>query len=115
MAAERGDAYAQYNLGVLYTKGRGVRQDLVQAHMWFSLAAAHGLQESQQDRDDIEKMMTPSKIAEAQRLESTFRPCGRCLFANETIMKEPPNDKKTHRDRIRNRPDSGILNVYDGN
>jgi TPR repeat protein len=32
--AEQGDALAQYHLGVLYRKGRGVPQDNVQARHW---------------------------------------------------------------------------------
>ncbi|MCX5727856.1 MAG: sel1 repeat family protein, partial [Nitrospirae bacterium] len=33
--AEQGDAAAQYNLGVLYEKGRGVPQDYTQARQWW--------------------------------------------------------------------------------
>jgi TPR repeat protein len=31
---------AQVSLGVMYSKGRGVRQDFLRAHMWFNVAAA---------------------------------------------------------------------------
>ena len=37
MAAEQGDVEAQNSLGQLYYNGDGVPQDLVQAHLWFSL------------------------------------------------------------------------------
>ena len=40
--AEQGDALAQYNLGVLYRKGRGVTQDDVQARKWYDKAAVQG-------------------------------------------------------------------------
>lgn len=40
--AEQGDALAQFNLGVLYRKGRGAPQDDVQARQWFEKAAAQG-------------------------------------------------------------------------
>jgi len=40
--AEQGDAKAQYNLGVLYRKGRGVPQDDVQARQWYEKAAVQG-------------------------------------------------------------------------
>jgi TPR repeat protein len=40
--AEKGDALAQYNLGVLYRKGRGVTQDDVQARKWYDKAAVQG-------------------------------------------------------------------------
>ena len=45
--AERGDALAQYNLGMLYRKGRGVPQDDVQARKWYAKAAAQGLAKAQ--------------------------------------------------------------------
>lgn len=38
--AEQGNALAQYNLGLLYRKGRGVPQDDVQARKWYEKAAA---------------------------------------------------------------------------
>ncbi|HSL06224.1 MAG TPA: tetratricopeptide repeat protein [Nitrospiraceae bacterium] len=45
--AEQGDALAQYNLGVLYRKGRGVPQDDVQARQWYEKAAVQGLAKAQ--------------------------------------------------------------------
>jgi len=39
---EQGNAIAQYNLGVLYRKGRGMPQDDVQARKWYDKAAAQG-------------------------------------------------------------------------
>lgn len=45
--AEQGDALAQYNLGVLYRKGRGVPQDDVQARQWYAKAAAQGQAKAQ--------------------------------------------------------------------
>ena len=37
--AERGDAQAQYNLGVMYDIGQGVIQDYKAAFKWFTLSA----------------------------------------------------------------------------
>ena len=45
--AEQGDAPAQYHLGMLYHKGRGVPQDDVQARKWYAKAAAQGLAKAQ--------------------------------------------------------------------
>ena len=45
--AEQGDARAQYNLGVLYRKGRGVPQDDVQARQWYEKAAVQGQAKAQ--------------------------------------------------------------------
>ena len=40
--AERGDAEAQFNLGVSYEKGNGVQQDYAEAIRWYRLATAQG-------------------------------------------------------------------------
>ena len=40
--AERGDAIAQYNLGVMYAEGRGVPMDDTEAVRWYRLAAEQG-------------------------------------------------------------------------
>ena len=45
--AEQGDALAQYNLGLLYRKGRGVSQDDAQARQWYTKAAAQGQAKAQ--------------------------------------------------------------------
>ena len=44
MAAAQEDAH--YNLGVMYSKGKGVIHDYVRAHMWYNLAAS---QESKEE------------------------------------------------------------------
>jgi len=45
--AEQGVAKAQYNLGVMYENGRGVRQDYAEALKWYRQAAAQGDAEAQ--------------------------------------------------------------------
>lgn len=40
--AELGNAYAQYNLGIMYSKGEGVAQDYAEAAKWYVLAAEQG-------------------------------------------------------------------------
>jgi hypothetical protein len=40
--AEQGDAEGQYNLGMLYYEGHGVRQDYATARQWWEQAAAQG-------------------------------------------------------------------------
>jgi hypothetical protein len=45
--AEVGYAPAQYNLGVVYAKGRGVAQDYVEAATWYRLAADQGDSDAQ--------------------------------------------------------------------
>ena len=46
-AAEQGNAKAQYNLGVRYDNGLGVRQDYTQAVQWYRKAAEQGDAEAQ--------------------------------------------------------------------
>jgi len=41
-AAERGDAAAQFNLGVMYEEGRAISQDNVEAVAWYRKAADQG-------------------------------------------------------------------------
>jgi len=45
--AEQGDALAQYQVGLLHHKGRGVPQDDVQARKWYGKAAAQGQAKAQ--------------------------------------------------------------------
>jgi len=75
-AAEQGFAAAQVYLGQLYAKGRrGVPQDLVQAHLWYNLAAAiTGNKDAVEYRDSLARRMTPAEIAEAQRLAQEWKP-----------------------------------------
>ena len=40
--AEGGDADVQYNLGIMYDLGQGVRQDYIAAVRWYTLAAEQG-------------------------------------------------------------------------
>ena len=42
LAADLGDAGAQYNLGVMYRNGRGVPRDRTEAVRWYRLAADQG-------------------------------------------------------------------------
>src|SRR6266403_6113941 len=51
--AEQGDARAQYNLGVSYDQGWGVRQDAAEAVKWYRLSAGQGYSLAQQNLGDI--------------------------------------------------------------
>ena len=42
LAAEQGNAMAQFNLGMMYVSGQGVPQDYKTAVKWFRLAAEQG-------------------------------------------------------------------------
>ena len=46
-SAERGEAWAQYNLGVSYANGEGVVQNYVEAVKWYRKAAEQGYAQAQ--------------------------------------------------------------------
>ena len=80
MAAEQGNADAQYNLGAMHYSGQGVPQDYVTAHMWYNIAAANGHEYAAKNRDFLGPKMTPADISEAQRrasvcVESDYQDC----------------------------------------
>ena len=65
---KQGLADAQHNLGVMYSKGQGVIQDNVYAHMWLNIAASSGGKVVVKNRDILTKQMTPADISAAQKL-----------------------------------------------
>jgi TPR repeat protein len=68
-AAAQGVVWAQFRLGEMYLKGLGgLPKNLVQAHLWLSMAVTQGNNLSRLERDEVAKKMTPAQIAEAQRL-----------------------------------------------
>jgi TPR repeat protein len=72
--AEQGNATAQYNLGLFYDNGLGVPQDRVRAHMWLNLAAMQGREGAAALRALVARLMTPTQIAEAQKLAREWKP-----------------------------------------
>ena len=41
-AANQGSLAAQYNIGIMYDKGQGVKQDYSEANKWYQKAAEQG-------------------------------------------------------------------------
>jgi uncharacterized protein len=56
-----------FELGMMYSIGREVPVDLVQAHKWFNLAAVKGNAEAIRLRQEIASQMSDAEIAAAQR------------------------------------------------
>ncbi len=77
LLAEQGHAQAQLNLGILYSQGRGVPKDSVQAYAWYTLAAGQGDDLAGKFKDHLEKSMTLEQLAEAQRLAREWTPKGK--------------------------------------
>ena len=74
LAADQGNANAQFNLGLMYANGQGVPQNYVIAHMWYNLAGAGGDEDGRKNRDRVAKETTVAQIAEAQRLATAWKP-----------------------------------------
>lgn len=66
--AEAGHPESQYDLGILFSTGRGVPLDYVIAHKWFNLAAAGGIPEAREFRAELASQMPREDVAEALRL-----------------------------------------------
>ncbi len=89
-AAEQGDADAGWFLGTMHELGQGVSQDYIQAYKWYNLAAAQNQTNAIQNRDRISDSMTPSQIAEGQRLSREFVPpkVNDLMSADEFLKKQ---------------------------
>ena len=66
-AAASGQCDDLYKLGLIYSTGQGGEVDLVQAHMWFNLAAMRGSDSAKDRRREMASLMSPTEIATAQR------------------------------------------------
>jgi len=64
-ARQQGDSENLYKLGLIYSTGQEV--NLVQAHMWFNLAAVRGSEAAKECRRELADMMSKDEIAQAQR------------------------------------------------
>jgi TPR repeat protein len=73
-AANQGQLEAQHDLGASYGKGEIVKRDYVQAYKWLSLCAAKGNAGCASQRDLVERKLKGSKLAEAQRQASEWKP-----------------------------------------
>ncbi len=58
---------ALFQLGLMYSAGRDVETDLIEAHKWFNLAALRGNEAAKSYRMEIARDLTKAEIATAQR------------------------------------------------
>jgi len=73
-AANQGEVEAQHDIGAMYGIGKGVKRDYVQAYKWMSICAAKGNGGCTAQRDLLAQKLKGSKLAEAQRQASEWRP-----------------------------------------
>ncbi len=67
LASQTGSADALFELGLLYSAGRDVEADFIEAHKWFNLAAMKGNKEALVYRLEISREMSTSQISAAQK------------------------------------------------
>ena len=66
--AENGDVDALFELGIVFSTGRGGTQvDLIEAHKWFNLAALKGRKDAVTLRQEVAGQMSDAEISAAQR------------------------------------------------
>lgn len=56
-----------YKLGLIYSTGAGETGDIIQAHMWFNLAASRGSEAAKECRCELAAQMSKDEIAMAQK------------------------------------------------
>ena len=81
---ERG-ADAMYSLGILYSTGDGVPLDLVQAHMWFNLAAMMGNAGAREWRAELAAEMSQLDVANAQKQARSWIADGKAATKEDQI------------------------------
>ena len=80
LAAHRNHANAQAAFAKAYAGEGGeplaanADQDLVQAYLWYSLAASSGSLDANRSRRDLTEKMGPEEVAEAERRVSAWKP-----------------------------------------
>lgn len=73
-AAERGHRPSQARLGYLYANGVGVTKDRVEAYLWLTLAARHGVGTALEALDGVVRDMSADEKAEGiRRVEAAAR------------------------------------------
>jgi TPR repeat protein len=71
-AAKQGEKLAQVKLGLLYQDAADTPTNRIEAHRWFSLAAAQGRENAKSLRDVIALKMSASELAEARKRAKDF-------------------------------------------
>ena len=66
LAAEQGEAIAQFNLANKYFYGQGLPQDYTEAYIWFSLAAAAGHEKAKENLEASMEKLSPEQLIQAQ-------------------------------------------------
>ncbi len=84
-AAEMGYRDSQFNLAVLYERGEGVRQSLVDAYVWYSIAAENNDSEAAKRVEAIQSQLAPAQLVMAEETIQSFK----SKAPDETAEKTP--------------------------
>lgn len=91
-AAVKGDAQAQWRLGVRLANGVGIARDPVAAYAWLNLASSErfltAAENARAARDTVARSLSPAEIAKAQALSSKWKP-------GYDVVDEPVSDAPT--------------------
>jgi hypothetical protein len=63
-----GHAGAQFNMGMRYAAGSGVKKDYVHAYAWWALASMHGSSEARDGLQMISEIMSRKQVKKAKEL-----------------------------------------------
>lgn len=86
-AADMGFKDSQVNLGILYTKGMGVEEDLERAYKWFAVAAKGGDNDAVKKRDTVAQAMRPEQLEKARGAAELWKPATLKSGANIATVK----------------------------
>ena len=70
-AAEKGHSMAQYNLGMMFEKGVGMKENLAEAYRWYSVSYTNGYLRSGDNAEKLWERLSPTQRADAKKLIST--------------------------------------------
>ena len=80
LSAMQGRDVGMYNLGHMYSEGKGVEEDKVYAYIWFNLADEAGHSSAKKKREELSEKMTSKELRIAQELsqkclDSDYKKC----------------------------------------
>jgi len=87
-AANYGVKDSQYNLGILYGQGMGVKANLAESYKWFALAAKTGDHDSAKKRDEVANAMDPKALEKARAAVGIWQPQKLDDKANRVVVPE---------------------------
>ena len=65
---------AQYNLGIFYFQGQGVKKDVIEAYKWIFLASEAGYHHAVNDLAILTSKLSRRQIAKSKKLTLNWRP-----------------------------------------